>query len=679
MSTCDISRINHIESTLKNNPSNVSNNDLFYYLHCKSNNKELNTENLDDISNYLQKINTSFYYENIFVNSSNYVSILIYIIGLALPFYFMYPRFYKIGFLGVLIGFGSFLMLYAKMNSMYSTFFKKIGIIYLCSTIVFYLVFFILLNKLNHITLFFISAIICYLIINYVCKVTLTIPTKNNPYNKFRATLNNNSGFTEYNVLIETACFQVIQRYNLTLPSGNMLYSYLTEFSIIENGKTYTDFFTNLFGPFLSLFILWLLQYFLFDLKYNTSTELINNISGDPDNINMFPIIGLTEESYKYITCQANYILPKEFNVDLLIHKLIDKYDFNNKMYSKVEKALIRISKELLLKYNPKFSKIENENENNTKKIILENIKDNKIYKNILYLLKKNQFEYSFDMNYIDEIKKIIHDEPIAYKEKEEMYDLLNQINNILVIENEFNQDYENDSILARDELLYDKEIDPSFKKTLKEIIDKYIKNFTDNLNLKKETLFGYDYNITFYHLLNNKSRLFSNQVFKIIIGFISTWILFAKPLNSSWMLSKYIMTSKYGFTKLLKNMCSQTTLSKYFSLGLDTVYFQNKYNELVKNNENTFINKGFNLFYTVLVFLIVCPLLYFYNSNVFGMTSVPSWFTLLYQAIFIINILGNIYCHNQKISYLLFNIIFFILFVSLVIISTIIIYLIKK
>ena len=34
----------------------------------------------------------------------------------------------------------------------------------------------------------------------------------------------------------------------------------------------------------------------------------------------------LDDNCDKYITCQANYILPKELNVNLMIHELIDKY-----------------------------------------------------------------------------------------------------------------------------------------------------------------------------------------------------------------------------------------------------------------------------------------------------------------------------------------------------------------
>ena len=482
---CDQTRINNIENKLQNNPKSISNNDLIYYLKCRSNNQYLDAVNLNHTQEYLKKINNSFIFENIFSNNSNYSTIVSSIIGLLIPFYYFYPRFYKIGFIGCSIGFFSLMGLYSKITNLYSHFFKNVGISFLGLSLIIYIVFFIALNKLNHISLFFVSAVISYLIINYISRVSLTLPIKSNVYNQFRATMNgkNSSTYTEYNVLLETACYLVIERYNLTIPTGLMLYNYLSEFQIGDNTTLYTDFFTNLIGPFISIVILWLLGNFLSLFKNDSLGELIQ----------IFPIIGINDNSYKYFTCQANYILPKELNVGLLIHGCIDKYKFDENIYKKVEKALLRISKELLTKYNPKFVKIENED----KRVILDNLKDNKIYIDIVKLLKRNNFDFNID--YVDEMKNIIKKQEIPYKNKRDMFELLEHINNVLLIKNEINEIYENDSILARDELLYDKEIDDSYKDTLKNILDIYIKNFTDNLNLKNSTLFGYYYNIITY------------------------------------------------------------------------------------------------------------------------------------------------------------------------------------
>ena len=61
---CEINRINSIEHNLKNNPKMMSTTDLLYYLECNTNNKNVNSEE------YFKKINSSFFFEDIFVNTS---------------------------------------------------------------------------------------------------------------------------------------------------------------------------------------------------------------------------------------------------------------------------------------------------------------------------------------------------------------------------------------------------------------------------------------------------------------------------------------------------------------------------------------------------------------------------------------------------------------------------------
>jgi hypothetical protein len=661
---CDQTRINNIENKLQNNPNSISNNDLIFYLKCRSNNQYLDDVNLNHTQEYLKKINNSFIFENIFVNNSNYSSTVPSIIGLLIPFYYFYPRFYKIGFIGCFIGFICLMGLYSKITNLYSHFFKNVGKSFLGLSLIIYIVFFIALNKLNHISLFFISTIISYLIINYISRVLLTLPHKSNVYNQFRATMNgkNSSTYTEYNILLETACYLVIERYNLTIPTGLMLYTYLSEFQIGDNTTLYTDFFTNLIGPFISIGILWLLGNLLSLFKNDSLGE----------SIQIFPIVGINDNSYKYFTCQANYILPKELNIGLLIHGCIDKYNFDEKIYKKVEKALLRISKELLTKYNPKFVKIENDD----KRVILDNLKDNKIYIDIVKLLKRNNFDFNID--YVDEMKDIIKKQEIPYKNKRDMYELLEHINNVLLIKNEINEYYENDSILARDELLFDKEIDDSYKNTLKNILDIYIKNFTDNLNLKNNTLFGYHYNIITYSLFNHNTRIYSNKIFKNLLRLISTWLLLAKPIGSSWLIVKYMLISYTGFKKLLNKLSSRSIIWKYFTMGLDTSYLEDAYKNVKNNNENSILKKGLNLLYTSLIFIFVLPIIYMYNSITFGFTSSPAWYNLLYQIVFIINIIGNISCYFTGQSHLMFNIIFIIIFIAVIVLITSISYFIK-
>ena len=663
--SCDKSRINNIEAALKNNIKSVSTNDIIYYLKCNTNNSLLDSNNLKKTEEYFRKINNSFLYENIFVNSSNYTSISYAIIGLVIPFYYSFPRFYKVGIFAIIIGLVSFLSLNGTINSLYSKFFSYSSTLFFILTFVIYISFFIVLNKLNHISLFFISAIISFLIINYIFRVLLTIPLDLNKYNQYKATLSGNTKFTEYNILTEIACLELIKRYNLNLPSGRMLYSYLSKFKIGSNFNKYFDFITNLIAPFISLFILFLLSFFMSLIKEN--------------GIKLFPIIGLDESSINYFICQANYILPRELNVNLLINELLEKYDFDDKIYNKLEKALLRISKELLKKYNPKFIK----NDNIFNKNIIDNLKDNKIFIQITKVLKKYNITFKNNNNIdIRTVKEIIENEKIPFKNIEEMRDLLKHIDNTLIIINENNEDYENDSILAKNELLiHDKDIPKEDIPTLTKIVTEYIDNFTKNLevNNKNNILFGYHYNIISYSWFNNDNvKSYSNNMFKNIIKLLSMWILFAKPIASPLLLGNIILNSKSNFKTLIKNLTSDNVFWRYLTMGLDTSYYE-EYGKIAKNNATNIISKIKQYIYIIIFFIIFSPILYLYNSISFGLTSTPSWYNLLYQLVFIINIIGNINMYNLGGSLIAFNIYFLVGFILLIIFLSIISYFISK
>ena len=657
----DMSLINNIEFNLKSNPSEISTNDLIYYLQYNTKNQQLDSNNLTNTENYLMKIQNSFYYENIFVNTSNYTVIMYSIIGLLVPFYYYYPRFYKIGFFVMSIAAISLFNLYSTFNTLYSNFFNYANYYLIGTTLFIYIIFFILFNKLNHISLFFISVILAFVILNYIFRIILTAPSPSNTFNQYKASINNNnsSNYTEYNLLLETCCFQVIDRFNLKLPSGNMLYSYLTIFQIGDNNNKLSDFLTNLLSPLISIFLLFLLGLFLSNIKI--------------DHINLFPIIGLSTHSKEFISCQANYILPKEFNVDLLIHDILDNHNFNNNVYKKVEKALIRISDELLKKYNPKFVRLDNID----KESIFYNLKDNKIFIRLNKILKRNNTE--FDINYFDEIKDIIERQDIPYHVKKEMLELLNNIDNTLFIYNQINEDYENDSILAKDELLYDKSIEDEYKPTLQYIVDDYIKNFYKNLNINTKTFYGYDYNIITYSLFGQKVRKFFNKIFYKILGLLSIWLLFTKPIFSPFLIAKYILLDNEYLKHLLVELSGKTTLWKYATMGLDNSYFEHKLKQMSNNIGNSIFKKKINILYFILLFIILLPLFYYYNSITFGLTLTPSWYNGLYQIIFILNIIGNIYCYYNKKSIALYNIIFLIVFIVIFLIVYLIIYLISK
>lgn len=662
---CDKGQINRIEATLRNDPKSLSTRDLIYYLKCNSNNKRLNPDNINECSEYFKEINLSFYYENIFVNTSNYTTIMPFIIGLMLPFYFAYPRFYNMGYLGFFVGIGSFISIYKKLNELYGHFFSGIGTTYITLSFIIYIIFFILLNQLNHISLFFISAVVSYLILNYICRLSLSSPLSTNQYNKYNASIisDTNHKYTEYNDLLESACDEVIDRFKLNLPSRVMLYSYLSEFTIGNNDNSLSDFLVNLFSPILSIIILIFLGNFLSILTDKT----ILNVK---DPIGLFPIIGIHEKSFKYYTCQANYVLPKELNVNLLIHNLVDKYNFNEHVYKQIEKALLRISHELLTKYNPKFMIPDDTNNS----LIIQNLKDNKIFTEIKKLLKQNNSE--FNISEMNNIENIIKTAEIQYKTKEEMLSLLEHVKNVLIIENAVDEPYENNSILAKDELLYRKNIEPEYKKVLEKIANEYINEFTKNLNLKDNTLFGYHYNIVTFNKIPEYVKTYANSMFKRLLGLFSTWMLFAKPVGSAWIFAKYILASNVGFKGLLKSLVGTSTIMKYFSAGLDIGYLEEVYKEVGNNNEKpSYLSQVMDYIYTILIFIFLVIIFGGYNSVNFGMVGSPSWYNILYQFIFIANIIGNITTYSNGGGLLTYNIMFLLAIIIIIIIIVIIVY----
>jgi hypothetical protein len=640
-------RVNYVETNIKNNKmSSITTNDLLYYLYYVSKNSKINpnVNNENNIKDFLNKIKNSFSYENIFVNKDNYLKIATGIIGLLIPFYYNYPRFYKLGFLGVLIGIISFFSLASTISSLYSNFFSKITYIFYILTVLIYFIFFILLNKLNHISLFFISAILAFLFINYILRLIILSPTKNNPYNKYQAKYNNNSNnkFTDYNDNIEAACIEINTRYNLNLPSGRMLYSYLTIFNIEKNNDNQLiNFILSIIGPFISIFILGLLGYCL---------NLIKIKEGN-NEFNIFPIVGINDDSYKYLTCQCNYILPKRFNIDLFINDFFDKYDnkIKNENIEKIIKALRRISHKYLDILNPIF----NIDEDNKNKLIVEYIKDSKI----IEALKEKELNNSSDKKKYNISSMTGNNKPMTGGNK------LNNIANIKLAREVFRDD-EIISSINRDD------------KELLSIIDKYIKSLCDILNDNGKTdINEYYNNIITQNSTSENVTKFSNKIFKFILGLLSTWFLFSKTILSPIFIS-HMLIFRNNFQKYVIE--NKSTFWKVISMGMDLSYFDN-----IENipNENTFnITKYLSIFYYILLFFIFLPLTSFYNSSIFGMTSNPIYYNFIIMLIVIINICINIYKIKNNVPNLLsFNIVYIILIVIIFIVYQIVMYNINK
>jgi hypothetical protein len=653
----DITRVNNIELNIKNkNIAGISNDDLLYYLYYSSNNNKINPSNgTKATTDYLTLINNSFLFENIFVNKNNYATIIYSIIGLLIPFYYYFPKIYNVGVFAIIIGLFSFFNLASTASTLYSHFFSKISYLYYGLTVFIYLIFFILLNQLNHISLFFISAALSFIIINYIGRLLLLLPIKNNKYNKYSASFKDNNNYTQYNSNIETICIEVNKRYKLNLPSGNMLYSYLTVFEIKESTTNeIVDFIMTTIGPFISIFILYILGNLLKEFK----DEKIKD--KDEENLSLFPVIGINELSKKYLICQANYILPDELNIDFLVDEFLTDYknQYDSATMNKITKALRRISGELLDRYKPIFYNANNDNDKNN---IFKNIGHNKIFLTLTkYLkdLKNKNFDISSNGGIsIDNIRdKINTDNDLTTEKKDELIQLLNNINNTLII-NKYDYNKKNDVELATEVFEHNNNIDTKNKETIKEkkIIEKYIDKFKDNLdigngNKDNSTLFGYNYNIITYNYISNNVREKSNKIFQIIISLISTWILFGKTIASPFFLSK-VSDNINDYKNIIQG--NNNTLWKIISMGLNLSYFDNVNIKNIKE-DNTNINYSFSfsglvsifnisILFKILNYILYFYLLSFYNSSVFGMVLNPLFYNIITMIIIIILIFINI------------------------------------
>ena len=675
-------RLNNIDYQINsNNVNNLSNEDLFYYLYIQTNNDKIQNYNESAIKNYLEKINYSYFYENIFVNNSNYTTTAMSIIGLLIPFYYNYPTFYNLGTTGFIIGISSFISLFLFLKKSYSSFFPEVTKHFLVLNIVLYLVFFVLLNKLNHLSLFFICSVLSFLIINYIYRVKLSLPTKNNQFNKLSAKLKQNAKFTEFNLPIEKVCTEIVSRFNLKLPSSQMLYSYIAEFEIGDASKSerITNFVTNISSPFVIILYLTLLGVFL--NKINSGDLIPGSI------VKLFPLIGLDENSFKYYTCQANYVLPIQFNYNLFLHEFYQEKELDDKVYGELVKAMSRINNEFIKKYNPCFVKLEDLK----KEEIYEQLKKNHILNEIKTFLKKNNILFNAD-TYISEIFKLVFDDAVPFDKKEEAYRLIENINNTLKIQVNIDKSYEDDVKLARNELLYNKNIDEKYKPILQKLIDKYVTYF--DANLKENKLYGYDYNILTYDIFTRNVRLFFNRGFQQILKYLSLWLIFGKPITSGWLLTSYLFLKDIDIQKFITYFDSGNVFWKYTTMGFDYKYMHDaieNFGNNKNNNDSSILKKEFNYVLTIigkiLVYILIAfPFLNWYNNAFFGLTLSPISYNLLSQVIFIINIIGNIYIikkfyenRENSINPIGYNVMYFLLLFIIIIIYYIIkIFLIK-
>ena len=675
------STFNSIEENIrKKDIKDISTEDLIYYLYFKTKNEELKNFDKKKIENYFYKINYSYFYENIFSNTGNYSELAIYIIGLLIPFYINYPKFYNLGIFGFLIGMGSFLLLYNYVNTLFGAFFPSAPRLFIFFSIIFYLIFFVLYNKLNHITLFFISSIVSFCIINYVYKLILTSPTKGNSYNKLKATFIKNKSSQDYDYNLENVCNEIIKRFGLKLPSGKMLYTYLTIFKIGDNKNKTSDFLTCLFAPLITLVYNFYLGNFL---------ESIVNTDYNDQEMYVLPLIGGTPQSKKYIGCQANYVLPIEFNFNSFLHEYYIEKQLDDDTYRIFIKAIKRINNELLAKYEPKFIKLENVEP----KELMTHLKKNAQDKNHILVQLKNFFEskgitFNLEPNeqtknedddnnlneYIKKLKEFIDNSQISEKDKKnamEIYHKLLQTLEVIVKDDvNKNNEFIKDSKLAIEVLLDNENIDNKNKLLLRKLCENYVNYFQKYTKEKK--FYGYNYNLWTFKYFNNEIRLNANKWFYSLLRIISVYILFARPITSPWMLSILVLLPYVRFEKYVKYFNEDNFIMKYLSMGIDTEYFIDSYENDINNN--TISKKGFNTLFKGLLYILICtPFLQFFNNVLYGQTFNPLYMNLFWQGILVINLIGNLVIDSKNTMG--WNILYWFL----VFLISIIIYFVKK
>ena len=668
-------KFNSIQVKIRNNGAkDISSEDLLFYLGHATKNNNLKTINKQRIENYFYDINRSYFFENIFTNKGNYSQLALYFIGLLIPLYMNYPKMYNLGFIGFFIGILSFISLYQFVNTLYGNFFPSASRLFIFLSIAFYIVFFLFFNKLNHISLFFISCIVSFCIINYIYRLILTVPTKSNIYNKLNVTFEDKKDYMDYDYILEDVCKEVINRFGMKLPSGKMLYSYLTVFKIGENKNKVSDFLVNLFSPFITLIYNYYLGSFL---------DSIMNKDYNGKELKVIPIIGLNHESKTYLTCQANYVLPIEFNFNSFIHEFYQERELDDDQYRIFLKCIKRINYELLDKYKPKFVKLEDLQPEELAEHLKNNVKDkNHILVQLENFFKDKDIELKFDnKDYLRSLKDFIKNADIKDVDRDAAIQLFHKINQTLEIKTNHNRsnmnkekntmkknektkgypdDFGENIDLAIQVLLDNEDIKKESKVLLKKLSQNYVDYFRKNI--RENRLYGYNYNLWTYPYFDREYREGSNTIFLMLIRLISTFVLFARPITSGWLLSIFALIPVIEYKNYFKYFNEDSWIMKYLGMGIDDEYFIDNYNDDINNNNIT--NKGFKILYKFLLFIFIAlPFLQFYNNTFYGLTFSPNYMNIFYQFIFILNLIGNIYADSLGLERMSFNIIFWVIF----------------
>ncbi len=609
--TVDTTRINQIEDQLKDtkNISKIKTEDLIYYLKIKSQNENLNADDMDSTMKYLQQVQISYLIENIFSNQTNYGTLAIGFVMMLVPFYYEYPQIYKGGFWTLAIGLiGLTFVIQAlqkysdigKMGGWASGWFQKLEVWVLLGALILYFGLFVTICQLNHYSLYFICVIFMYLFVTFILRMILLSPVQQNPYKDYRATYVYNANAVPLNTNIDNASKELNTRLQLGMPSGAMLYNYCAYFKIKENPQYIWDFISNLIQPMMVIGVLLITGGFV-----NSYTTVETFGTENEFAFQTMPLVGMSEDSLDYLECQANYILPDEMNPERKIQEVLMERCYDPELNRKLTGVLQQISSDYLKIYRPLFY-YEDPNEST----------------NVYMTINVNTSE-------LNDLKEDIEDKKTKLTEQDEK--IIKE--NIDLIES-----------------------------IMKQFCEEYEMIFESAKDGKK--LIKYDPKLVFGKMVPNST---SQGILKGIFSILSPWILFSKMVGSGWVLSKYIMGYWSGnMSELLSATQRDWMIWKYASMGLDSFKMKSDKN-LPWIPELKWGKIGLEI---VIMLFVGMPILATLGNTICGFSFSPKYINNFWAILLIGLMIGNatLYAQGEKLTK--FNMIYVIS--ALVIMATI-------
>ncbi len=498
-----------IEMKLKKKASDVKDEELINYLREKLQNPRLNILDKKATLNYLNELKTNHTIQNAIGNPTE---IIVGFIFLLIPFYYYYPRFYQGNWLIILVGlFGLTFLIhsiqkYKKISELKvknAFLFKNLDLWLMIISILFYFIIFVLICKVNHYSLFYFSLIIVYLSMSYILKLIIFLPKKNNSLSNKTFSYQINPAVSTYTSTIEIACKEINNRYNLNIGDTYKLYNYLSFSKEDKNKDQLQNFICHILQPIVIIPLLALLGYFS------------NSYISEETKIQALPVIGFNDENFKYIQCQANYIIPDRMNYQEKIMEILNKKCFNQLLQQKMKKVLDQIGRTYLNLYRPLFS----------------------------YL-------YNNDLTTLD-VK-------ININEKDKQ-DLIDEIED------------KHQKLLVEDEDIIQKNIP-----IVEDILETFCMEYEKMLTVGEPMIIdNYKNHIPGNQTILDSLHKNSSWIWKIILCILSPFILFGKMFGSSWLLSNYTTGYFRGMNHIMELFNNDSFLWRYSTCGADRLQIQ--------------------------------------------------------------------------------------------------------